>query len=120
MTISTPIIESDLPPLDQIRQTEAEVIRKVAAAREAAEGIVANAHKQAADLRRQAREDGIREGQMRYKEIISQAEDEAEAIVAEAQNQANELRRRGPRFLEIGVSHAIHVVVGMAEEVVNR
>lgn len=46
--------ENELSPLDQIRQTEAEVTRRIAAAREAAELNVVKARTEATHLKNQA------------------------------------------------------------------
>ncbi len=61
-------------PLDQIRQTEAEITRKIAAAREAAEQVVVKARLDASVIKKQALEDGNREGQSQYREILIRGE----------------------------------------------
>lgn len=108
--------EIELSPLDQIRQTEGEVTRRIAAAREKSEEILENARKQAAVLKHAAHEAGKREGQAGYKEIISRAEEEANALVADAHYQAEKLRRRGQQRMKNGVIYAVNIVIGLAEE----
>ncbi len=108
-------VSSELSPLDQIRQAEAEMNRQIAAARESAAAIVANARRQAEQTRRQAHEDGKREGLNRYREIVAQAEEEARAITAQANIRAQELHRAGQNRKEQGVRYAIDLIIGMGE-----
>ena len=106
----------DLSPLDQIRQTEAEVTRQVAAARKAAEQILDDARQQAAALKREAWETGTHEGQALYDTSLSKAEEEARELIVEAQDQAKKLRRRGKERMQMAVSHAVHFVINLAED----
>lgn len=106
----------NLSPLDQVRQTEAEVTRKIAAARKAAEQILEDARWQAAALKREAWESGTHEGQARYKTSLSKAEEESQALVADAHDQAKKLRRRGKERLQAGVSCAVDFVIKLAED----
>jgi vacuolar-type H+-ATPase subunit H len=108
--------ELDLSPLDQIRQTEAEVARKIAAARKASEQIVEQARQQAAALKREAVESGRGEGQARCQTALSDAEEEARAFVAEAQDQADRLRRRGAERMQQAVRGALIFVIDLEEE----
>lgn len=108
--------EIELSPLDQVRQTEAEVTRKIAAARETAEQILENARQQAETIKRNARQAGIQEGQGHYKATIARAEEEARALVAEAKFQAERLRRRGQQRMKRAVSYAVNLVLGLPEE----
>ena len=107
--------EIDLSPLDQIRQTEAEMTRKVAAAREHAEQILKDAHRQANAIKQEASQTGTQEGEARYRAIISKTEEEARAIVAEAKAQARSLRQRGQERMQTGVKLAINFIVVQAE-----
>ena len=106
---------AELSPLDQIRQTEADVARQIAAAREAAGMTVARAKSQAKELLADARQSGQREGDKRYKEIVSNAEEEAQVIIAQARKRAENLRRRAGHRLAIGVRCGLNVVIGMEE-----
>jgi vacuolar-type H+-ATPase subunit H len=106
----------DLSPLDQIRQTEAEVTRQIAAARKSAEQIVDDARRQAASLKREAWDVGTQEGQALYNTSLSKAEEEARELIAEAQDQAKKLRRRGKERMQMAVSQAVHFVINLAEE----
>jgi vacuolar-type H+-ATPase subunit H len=108
--------ELELSPLDQIRQTEAEVTRRIAAARITAEQIVEQARQQAAALKREASESGRREGQARYQTSLSNAEEEARALVAEAQEQADQLRRRGDKRMQLAVNRAFNFLISLVEE----
>ncbi len=93
--MANPIATDRLSPLDQIRLAEAEVTRKVIAAREQAEQNINEALQQAALLKKQAQQAGSRKGQLRYKEIVRQAEEEGRLLVEHARLQAAEMRRRG-------------------------
>jgi vacuolar-type H+-ATPase subunit H len=107
----------ELTPLDQIRQAEVDLARQVAAAREAAEQVIANANAQAAQLKNDAREQGKREGLARYQDIINNAEEEARAIIAQGQRSAEELRRKGSERMQIAVSHALSIVIELDKDV---
>lgn len=107
----------DLSPLDQIRRTEAEVTRKIAAARKAAEQILEETRRQVATLKQEALETGTREGRANYNALISKAEEESRALVAEAQYQAKMLRRRGQGRMPKAVSDAVNFVINLAEDV---
>jgi len=114
--VSPSLPDMDLSPLDHIRQTEAEMTRAVAAARESTEKTLAGARNEAAELKRQAREAGLQEGQAHTKTIISQAEDEARVILVEANDQAKKLRQRAHQKMEQGVGHAINIILGLVRE----
>ncbi|MEW5940075.1 MAG: V-type ATPase subunit subunit G family protein [Chloroflexota bacterium] len=102
-----------LSPLDQIRLVEAEITRKIVAAREVSERAIAEARAQAARVKKEAREAGARQGQIRYKEIVSKAEEEARGIVAHAHNQASDLKRKGQARMEAAIREAVDAVLGL-------
>jgi len=110
--MSEPISANGLSPLDQIRLVEAEITRKIIAARESSEHSAANARAQAALLKKQAEEDGKREGQIRYKETIAKAEEQAKMIIAQAQHEADDLRRKGQTRMEQAVNEALNIILG--------
>jgi vacuolar-type H+-ATPase subunit H len=87
-----------------------------AAARESAEKRIASARGEAAELKRQAREAGLQEGQAHTRTIVSQAEEEARLILEEAHDQAKTLRQRAHHRMETGVDHAIHIILGIVRE----
>ncbi len=107
---------SQLSPLDQIRQAEAENIRKIAAAREAAEQIVLKARMDAARLKEQAVEEGRREGQARNREILLKGEEEARALISRAHSMAEKLRRNGEARMDYAVRSAVNLVIGQEGE----
>jgi vacuolar-type H+-ATPase subunit H len=111
--VGTPTTDTNLSPLDQIRQVEAEVTRQIAAAREAADHTISEAGSQVSGLLDEARVSGRHRGQTRYKEIISGAEEEARALVSQAHNQADDLRRKGKRRMTTAVRHAASLVIGL-------
>jgi vacuolar-type H+-ATPase subunit H len=104
-----------LSPLDQIRLTEAEMARKIATTREAAEHARIEARSQAALLREQAREAGLRKGQICYNEIAAGAEQEARAIVESAHSQAAELQRKGQACMDVAIQEVTNIVLGLKE-----
>ena len=79
--VSEGSLNTEISPLDQIRQVEADVIRQIAAAREAADYKVNEARNQVKVILSEAREVGRQRGLIRYNEIISRAEEESHAIV---------------------------------------
>lgn len=113
---STAPAEAKLSPLDQIRYTEAEITRQIAAARESAEKTVAQERVQATRLKQEAQEAGQRDGQSHYLELIADAEGEARVLVAQAHRQADDLRRRGHRQTGKAVRKAIKIVLGEVDE----
>lgn len=112
MTEPSPV---GLSPLDQIRLVEAEVTRKIVAAREASERSLVEARAQAVLIKKQAREAGEHEGQIRYKEIVSEAEEEAQAIIQHAHNQSAELNQKGSARIELAVQESVRIVLGLKE-----
>lgn len=112
-----PASQNGLSPLDQVRQVEADITRKVITAREASEHNAANTRVQAALLKEQAREMGEREGQIRYKATIAKAEEQSKEIIAQAQHEADNLRRMGQIRMEHAVREALSIVLGLKESV---
>ena len=110
-----PKTETKFSPLDHIRQTEAEVTRQIAAARESAELAVERARSQAKEIINEAREEGRREGLSQYKEICSTAEEEAQAIIIQARKNVEILDIKGNRYMERGIRHAVNIVIGVEE-----
>jgi vacuolar-type H+-ATPase subunit H len=110
------ISDTELSPLDQIRQAEADVTRQIAAAREAAARTVVEARRHVRDLLDEAREMGRRRGQIRYKEIVSQAEEESQALVFQAHNQAESLHHTGKRRMSTAVRQAVNLVIGLQDD----
>jgi vacuolar-type H+-ATPase subunit H len=104
-----------LPPLDQIRQTEAEVTRELVQARQTAGKIVQDAQNQAALVLQEARIAGENEGRTRYKEVLKKSEDEAAAMVAGARQQADGLRKTGKIHMESLVGRIVKFITGMEE-----
>jgi len=111
--MSEPTSVDGLSLLDQIRLVEAEITRKIVAAREASVQQAVNARLQAALLKKQAGEKGEREGQIRYKETIAKAEEQAHVIITQAQHEADTLRRSGQARMEQGIHESLNIVMGM-------
>ena len=108
--------EDERSPLDQIRHVEAEVTRRIAAERESAAAVVANAKAHAKVVLKEARERGQREGQSKYKEIILKAEEEAQVLVAQAHYEADALRYMGERMMRTAVAQAIFLITSVEGE----
>ena len=101
----------NLSPLDQIRLCEAEVTRRIAAARQSAEESLAGARSEAASLKKQAKERGYRRGQAQFQDAITKAEENAQVMIARARQRADELSVRGRRRIEEAVRKAVSVVI---------
>lgn len=118
--IITRMNNTDLSPLEQIRQCEAEVTRLVAAAHESAGATLAKARSEAASLIRNAREAGQQDGQARYADILARAEEEAEILATQAKGRAAELRRQGEARMDSAVQQAVQIILTVAGKVENR
>jgi vacuolar-type H+-ATPase subunit H len=103
---------TELSPLDQIRQSEAEVTRKIAAARETAVHNLEAARKEAARIVAQAREEGMQAGHVRYREILQDTEKEARNLIDLAQDEVKELSKRGDKHMEQAIQQIIDIVIG--------
>lgn len=101
--------------LDQIRQVEAEVAQKIAAARDRAKTTVKEARTKAAD-KREAQGIARREGEKHYKKIIAKAEKEAAALIEQAHKQAEELRKTGKSRMDDAIRFIVSTAVGSQEE----
>jgi len=110
-------IESPLSPLDQIRQTEAEVMRKVVNARESTGKVVQEAGDQAAETLKRAHIEGEQAGQAQYKETLAKSEEEAKALVVEATQRAEKLRQRGKLTMDALVWRIVQFVSGMEADI---
>lgn len=111
---------NELAPLDQIRHAEADVTRRIAAARETAVQILARARKQADLLKMEAREIGQQEGQIHFGEIVSRAEKDASALTMAASLRAEELHLNGELRMKVVVSYGFNFVLGLDEEVIGK
>jgi vacuolar-type H+-ATPase subunit H len=102
----------ELSPLEQIRQAEAEVTRRVAAVREAGERSITEARHKAQRTILEARQQGELEGEARRKEIIAGAEEEAQEMTVQAQRRAELIRQRGRGVMESALEAALSVILG--------
>ena len=103
-------------PLEQIRLAEAETSRQIAAARQAAEEIVVDAHRQAATLKEDALDAGHLAGQKEAQEHLAQIQTEARRLIAQAQVQAEESNQYGVEQMDRAVKYALLFVIGLPEE----
>ena len=106
-------LESKLSPLDQIRYSEAEIIRNMALARDEAQRIESQARKRAKQMIAEARDLGRNEGEAHRREMTSVAEEEARAINAQAKNSTTELRRKGYNRMDIAVNQLVGLICGL-------
>ena len=104
--------KTELSPLDQIRQSEAEITRKIAAARETAVHDLEAARKEAARIVAQARDEGVHDGQVRYREILQETEKEAKNLIDLAQEEVKELGKRGDKSMEKAIQQIVDIVIG--------
>lgn len=103
-------------PLEQIRLAEAEISRQIAAARQSAEQIVADAHRQAATLKEDALDAGHLAGQKAAQEHLAQIQTEASRMIAQAQVRTEESNQYGVEHIDAAVKYAVLFVIGLPEE----
>lgn len=106
------MISPELSPLDQIRQTEAEVNRQIAAAHEQSKHKVARARREIQDLIRKAVETGRLEGVALGKEIVFKTEEEAQAMLGQAQKKSETHHALGQQHMNTAVRFAVLFVLG--------
>lgn len=111
---------SELSPLDQIRQTETNITRQIAAARVSVGRSVEDARIQATQIKRQAQEKGWREGHAVYNDILLQAEEKAHIIVAHAKQWADEIQLKAEQQMEQAVKQAVLIVIDPEGNVEDR
>ena len=111
--MTDPKSATELSPLDQIRLAEADIARKIIAAREKSESAVVEVHSQAVLIKKQAHESGIRDGQIRYKETVFKAEEEARTIIEHAHSIAADLQRNGQVRMNSAIQEAMDIVLGL-------
>jgi len=109
-------MNTEISPLDQIRQTEAEIARKIASAQEEAKQRVAQARKEAKQLVAKARETGHLLGQARGIEIISKSEEESHAIIEQARKMAEVYQAHGQQQMATAVRFVVDLVLGFEGE----
>jgi flagellar biosynthesis/type III secretory pathway protein FliH len=103
-------------PLDQIRDAEAEINRRIAEAHRAAEEQLRTAESQAGQIKQEARRVGSSEGQARYQERIASVEIETQRIIYDARCRAEQIERQGQVFLPEAVRLAIALIAGVEVE----
>jgi vacuolar-type H+-ATPase subunit H len=99
------------PLLEIIRRKEAEVKRRLAGEREAAEAALAQAKQQAREIIAAAEAAGQRTGQDQYRAIMAEADRESESLVAQARAEAQCLLQVGQEQMETAIARAIQVIV---------
>jgi vacuolar-type H+-ATPase subunit H len=102
----------ELSPLDQIRQTETNITRQIAAARVSAGRSAEEARLQAEQIKHQAQEDGRRKGQAVYQEILLRAEEEAQAILSQEKHRSAQMQQTAEKRMDSAVSLAVKIVIG--------
>lgn len=75
----------------------------IAAARNRAKLASKEMSAQADDINRKARDEGRREGEQHYQEIIAEAKTAAERLLEQAHKQAEELRQTGKSHIDAAV-----------------
>ncbi len=102
--------------LEVIRRKEAEVKRRLAAEREAAEDVLAKAGQQARALLIAAEIEGRRTGEAQRQAAQAEAECEAQSIGAQARAEAELLLRVRQQHMDATVAHAFEIVIGGQHE----
>jgi vacuolar-type H+-ATPase subunit H len=101
-----------LPLLEIIRRKEAEVKRRLAAEREAAQVALAEAERQAREMLTAAVTEGQRAGEIQRQAAHAEAECEAAAIIAQARAEAALLSQRGGEQLAAALARTLQFIVG--------
>lgn len=101
-----------VPLLDAIRHVEAEVKRRLAAERLAAQLTITQTEQHAHELVAAAEADGQREGEAQRRQAQHDAERLGEALVASARLEAERLHRLGEAQLNTAITRAIEIVLG--------
>ncbi len=119
--MTPPLITHDpapasLPLLELIRRKEAEVKRRLASEREAAQEVIAQAERKARELVAAAEAEGRREGEAQRQAARAEIEREAAALIAQARAEAEFLQRLGEEHLPAAVARAVKIVIGGAYE----
>ena len=99
--------------LEVIRRTEAEVKRRLASERAAAEATLAEAERRARELLPAAETEGRREGEAQRQAALAEVERAVVSIVAQARVETEALQRRGEDHIEMAVARAIEIVIGV-------
>ena len=114
--MAEPTSSIELSPLDQVRLAEAELTRAVATAREESRRSLDEARAQAARLKKQAGQAGLRQGRLQHQELLARAEEEGRAITAHARTRADDLHRRGLSRMGHAVDAALRLILGPGTE----
>lgn len=85
----------------------------VIAARENSERVIAEARAQASTLKKEARDSGVRQGQLHLRETVAQAEEDAKRLVEQASREAETLKQKGQARMEKAIREAINIVLGV-------
>ena len=102
--------------LEAVRRTEAEVKRRLAAEREAADAVLAEAQQRANELLCAAKVEGRRVGEVQRQAAHAEYEREANEILARAHGQADRLQRAGEQQMAVAVARAVEIVIGGVRE----
>lgn len=106
--------------LDLIRNSEAEVTRMLAAARESTAREIAAARERVQEQIAQAEERGRCEGELERQAALCKAEEEAQQIVAQAGVEAERLRGITPSQMAAAANYAVNVVIGVEVSALPR
>lgn len=104
-----------LLPLDEIRQEEAKITSHLIQARQQAEAIRVAAAQQAEQLKRQAVDDGTRDGQKARASRYAETQKQADQIIAQAHAAAEELAVKTGDQVESAVAWAENLVFGLKQ-----
>ena len=102
--------------LEAIRRKEAEVKRRLASQRDAAETLVAEAERRARERLSAAEIEGQRVGDAQRQAAQVEAEREAQVILARAWAEAETLQSAGEQRMAAAVARAVEIVIGGPRE----
>jgi vacuolar-type H+-ATPase subunit H len=110
-TVSPAPAEIATPLLELIRRKEAEVKRRLAAEREAAQAALVEAEQRGRETVAAAEVEGQRDGEAQYQVAVAAAECEAQATLARAQAEVEALQRTSPVQIEAAVARAVKIIL---------
>lgn len=102
--------------LEAIRRAEAEVKRRLAAEREAADAVLAEAQQRAHELLRAAKVEGHCAGEEQRRTAQAEFERDAKEILAQAHGEADRLRHAAEQHMTAAVARAVEIVIGGVHE----
>jgi vacuolar-type H+-ATPase subunit H len=105
-----------LSPLDQIRLAESDITRQITAAKVNADQRIVQARLQTEQSKKEAHEQGRREGQLLIQEVVVSALEEAKVIKEQGCQKSVVMNRKGQLRMKEAVQFAVDFVIGTLEQ----